>query len=116
MKVVSGENLDHEAPVSQWYDQMLAGLALEPIEHPDWPIHGISEPGEILYLFSHTKGAFAFPEDPVFQDEVYIIRSEKRFFFFALEGQSVLKWLAYAYLIVEHLNVGEEKKLHLGFM
>jgi hypothetical protein len=169
MRVVSGDNKNMEAPVAQWYDQMMEGLALVPIEHPDWPILGVSEPGESLYLFSRARGAFTFPNDPIFQDEkfspvkvdtlqngmelvgpgqiyftsdrllylvaggpiislpwanlgaadtlidiIFTIRSGERFFFFKLEGQSVLKWLAYARLIVKQLDGGQNQKIHLG--
>jgi hypothetical protein len=41
---------------------------------------------------------------------VYTIRSSERFFFFMLEGQSVLKWLAYAHLmVVQNNSSGEDK-------
>lgn len=170
MQVISGEHIGLEQPVAKWYDQMMAELILEPIHHPGWPIEGISEPGEDLYLFSPVINAFSLPDDPIFQDEkftpvdggalpiglepigpgqlaftpdrlVYVlksgatislpwvdlraadtmidmaftIRSRERLLFFVLGGgQSVLKWLAHVYLIVDRLQLIKDQKIHLG--
>jgi hypothetical protein len=49
-------------------------------------------------------------------DVIFTIRSAERFLFFMLKGQSVLKWLAYAYLMVDLVPADEQNNIHLGYI
>jgi hypothetical protein len=67
MRLISGNGGAKGKPLAEWYDQIMERLAFEPLEHPSWPLPGISEPGEELYLHSHVLMGMASPDDPLFQ-------------------------------------------------
>ncbi|MCX6032704.1 MAG: hypothetical protein NT169_25905 [Chloroflexi bacterium] len=52
--------------LAEWYDRMMAGLALTPIAHPAWPVAGVSAPNEELYLHSPQVRVLADAENPIF--------------------------------------------------
>jgi hypothetical protein len=67
LRLISGDNVNQEKPLAEWYDQMLGNLVLEPIEHPSWPLAGVSRSDELLYLHSPILMGLASPDEPVFQ-------------------------------------------------
>ena len=69
LRLISGNGITQERPLAEWYDQMMEGMKLEPIEHPSWPLLDISHPNERLYLYSPTIMGLASPDDPIFQHE-----------------------------------------------
>jgi hypothetical protein len=68
LRLLGGKGPGEERPLAEWYDRMMAGLALAPIAHPVWPVAGISAPGEELYLHSPQVRVLADADNPIFRD------------------------------------------------
>lgn len=66
LRVLSGKEAGEERPLAEWYDLMMQDLALVPLEHPTWPLAGVSQPGEVLYLHCPQVRVLADPQDPIF--------------------------------------------------
>jgi hypothetical protein len=68
MRLVSGNGKSIEKPLAVWYDQINERIKFIPLDHPSWPLPGISEPNEELYLHSPVVVGMAAPDDPIFQN------------------------------------------------
>jgi hypothetical protein len=68
LRLIEGDGAVKEMPLAKWYDQMMDGFSLNPIEQQGWPIDNISHPDENLYLFSPLQLALAAADAPIFQD------------------------------------------------
>ena len=67
LRLLDDKGSGEERPLAEWYDRMMAGLALAPIPHPTWPIAGISAPGDELYLHNSQVRVLADAEHPIFK-------------------------------------------------
>jgi hypothetical protein len=198
LRLLDDKGPGEERPLAEWYDRMMAGLALAPIAHPAWPVAGVSAPGEELYVHGSQVRILADAENPIFKDanappapptpgpfdtrplgagqllftsqrllcllapppatataanpaapgnmtgETRLIAAQarrslslpwaeltsadtlvdkafavifgERLYAFMLNGQSPLKWLAYARLMAERLDPAVQRRLHLGYV
>ncbi len=67
LRLLDDKGPGEERPLAEWYDRMMAGLALTPIAHPAWPVAGVSAPGEELHLHSPQVRVLADAENPIFK-------------------------------------------------
>jgi hypothetical protein len=200
LRLLDDKGPGEERPLAEWYDRMMAGLALAPIAHPAWPVAGVSAPGEELYLHGSQVRILADAENPIFKganappapptpgpfgtrplgagqllftsqrllcliapppaaglgarpaapaapaeaapmppgaaqapralslpwaeltsadtlvDKAFAVIFGERLYAFLLNGQSPLKWLAYARLMAERLDPAVQRRLHLGYV
>jgi hypothetical protein len=76
LRLVSGDNGHIEKSLSDWYDQMMENLSLQPINHPSWNHQEDLNQQESLYLYGQVLMAFAKPDDPVFQSTGLVFPEE----------------------------------------
>ena len=171
LRLKSGNNGSQDKPLSEWYDLMMEKFVLEPIEHPSWPLPGVSLSDEHLYLHSPVIAGLASPDDPIFQqpdlkfppeghspmglrpvgpgqlfftdqrlifslinnstismpwsdlrsvdtlmDMVFNVGFDDKVYGFVLKGQSVLKWLAHARLLIRQTENGNGHRVYQGYI
>ena len=67
MRLIKGNETGLEKPLAKWYDQILEEIAFEPVDHPAWPISGVTQADEILYLHSPVIRGMASPNAEIIQ-------------------------------------------------